>query len=102
MESRLKSSKLYLGELCRNERNVFELRYKVQSKEDIETWLRNVIVLVPKKKVIERLECQTRGICVQIVLTKWYCGCLYYFDGDGDEECWKERHGVAESPLFWV
>ena len=29
-----------------------------------------------KKKVIDRLEGQTRGICVQSVLAKWYCGCL--------------------------
>ena len=29
-----------------------------------------------KKRAIERLEEQTRGICVQSVLAKWYCGCL--------------------------
>ena len=57
-------------------KNAFELRYKGQNKEDIETWLRNIIVLIPKKKVIEKLEGQTRGICVQSVLAKWYCGCL--------------------------
>ena len=34
------------------------------NKESIETWLRNVIVLIPKKVCIERLEGQTRGICV--------------------------------------
>ena len=38
--------------------------------------LRNIIVLIPKKKMIDRLEGQTRGICVQSVLAKWYCGCL--------------------------
>ena len=26
----------------------------------------------------------------------------YYFDGDGDEECWKERQRVGQSPHFWV
>ena len=56
--------------------NAFELRCKRKNKEDIETWLRNIIVLIPEKKVIERLEGQTRGICVQSVLAKWYCGCL--------------------------
>ena len=54
----------------------FEMRYKGQNKEDIETWLRNIIVLIPKKKVIDRLEGQTRGTRVQSVLAKWYCGCL--------------------------
>ena len=29
-----------------------------------------------KKKVKDRLEGQTRGICVQDVLAKWYVGCL--------------------------
>ena len=37
-------------------KNAFELRYKGQSQEDIESWLRNIIVLKPKKKVIDRLE----------------------------------------------
>ena len=55
--------------------NASELRYEGQNKEDIETWLRNIIVLIPKKKMIERLEGHTRGICVQSVLAKWYCGC---------------------------
>ena len=57
-------------------KNAFELMYKVQSKVDVETWLRNIIVLIPKKKVIDRPDGQTRGICVQSVLAKWYCGCL--------------------------
>ena len=59
-----------------NIKNAFELRYKGQNKEDIETCLRNIIVLIAKKKVIEMLEGQTRSICVQSVLAKWYCGCL--------------------------
>ena len=33
-------------------------------------------MLIPKKKVIKKLEGQTRAICVQSVLAKWYCGCL--------------------------
>ena len=57
-------------------KNTFGKRYTGEDKEDIETWLRNSIVLTPKKKVIDRLEGQTRGICVQSVLAKWYCGCL--------------------------
>ena len=57
-------------------KKTFEMRYKGRNKEDIETWLRNIIVLIPKKKVIDRLEGQTRGICVESVLAKWYCGCL--------------------------
>ena len=44
------------------------MKYKGHNKEDIETWLRSIIVLIPKKNVIERLEDQTRGICVQSVL----------------------------------
>ena len=52
------------------------MRYIGEHKEDIETWLRNIIVLTPKKKVIDRLEGQTRGICVQSVLPSWCCGCL--------------------------
>ena len=29
-----------------------------------------------QEKVIETLESQTRNICVQSALAKWYCGCL--------------------------
>ena len=29
-------------------KNAFDLRYKGQNKEDIETWLRNMIVLIPE------------------------------------------------------
>ena len=54
----------------------FERRYTGENKEEIETWLRNIIVLIPKEKVIDKLEGQTRRICVQSVLAKWYCGCL--------------------------
>ena len=61
MGSRLKSSKPYLGELCRIIKNAF----------DLEACLRSIIVLIPKKKVIDRLEGQTKGICVQSVLAKW-------------------------------
>ena len=46
-------------------RNAFEFRYKGPNKEDIETWLRNIIVLIPKQKVVGRFEGQTSGICVQ-------------------------------------
>ena len=59
-----------------NSKKTFEMRYKGQNKEEIETCLRNLIVLIPKNKVIDKLEGQTRGICVQNVLAKWYCGCL--------------------------
>ena len=76
MASQLKSSKPYLGELCRTLKKDFELRDEGQSTEDTETWLRNNIVLIPKKQVIDRLGSQTRGIGVQSVLAKWYCGCL--------------------------
>ena len=57
-------------------KKAFELRYIGRNKEDTDTWLGNIIVLIPKTKVIDRLEGQTRGICVQSVLAKWYCGCL--------------------------
>ena len=50
-----------------------ERRYIGEDEEEIETWLRNIVVLIPKKKVIDRLEGQTRGICVRSVLAKWYC-----------------------------
>ena len=33
----------------------FERRYIGEDKEEVETWLRNIIVLIPEKKVIERL-----------------------------------------------
>ena len=56
-------------------RKAFEMRYLWQNKEKFETWLSNIIVLIPKKKM-NRLEGQTGGICVQSVLAKWYCGCL--------------------------
>ena len=54
----------------------FAMRYTGENKEDIETWSRNIIVLTPKKKVIDRLEGQTREIFVLSVLAKWYCGWL--------------------------
>ena len=57
-------------------RKAFEMRYLGQNKEEIEAWLRNTIVLIPKKKTMTRLEGHTRGICVQSVLAKWYCGYL--------------------------
>ena len=50
--------------------------YLVQNKEEIEAWLRNIIVLIPKKRTMNRFGWQTRGICVQSVVAKWYCGCL--------------------------
>ena len=31
---------------------------------------------IPKKKEMDRLEEQRKGICVQSVLAKWYCGCF--------------------------
>ena len=66
-----------LGELCRKTKKAFEMRYEGRNIEYIETWLRNIVVLIPQtKKVIDGLEKQTRGICVQSVLDKWYCGCL--------------------------
>ena len=45
-------------------KNALELRYKGQNKEDLETWLRNITVLIPKEQVIARLEGQTRGAFV--------------------------------------
>ena len=54
-----------------SQEKAFERRYIGEDKEEIETWLRNIFVLIPKKKVIDRLEGQTRGICVQRVLAKW-------------------------------
>ena len=44
----------------------FEMRYLRQNKEEIESWL----------GTSSRLEGQTRGIWVQGVLAKWYCGCF--------------------------
>ena len=55
-------------------RRTFELRYQGLNREEIETWLRNIIVLIPKKRIINKLEGQTRGICVQSVVATWYCG----------------------------
>ena len=37
-------------------KKAFERRYTGENKEEIETWLRNFIVLIPKKKVIDKLE----------------------------------------------
>ena len=54
-------------------KNAYELSYKGRNKEDIETWLRNIIVLMPKKKVIEKLD-RKRGAFVSRV--SWQGGCL--------------------------
>ena len=62
----------------------------------------NVIFFVPKKKGIDRLEDQTRGICVQSGSVKVVLWIFYYFDGDRIEECWKERQGVEESPHLGI
>ena len=43
-------------------KKAFEMRYIGENKEDIEMWLKNIIVLIPKK-VIDKLEVQTRSIC---------------------------------------
>ena len=50
-------------------KNAFGMMYKGQSKAATETWFGN-IVLIPKKKGIDSLEGQKRGICVQSVLVK--------------------------------
>ena len=62
----------------------------------------NIIVLIPKKKVIETLESQTWNIGAQSVLVKWYCGCLTILmgmemrnAGRGDK-VWENLH------TFWV
>ena len=57
MAFRLKFSNPYHGELCRKSKQAFEMRYKGQD--------RNISVLIPKKKVTDRLEEQTRGICAE-------------------------------------
>ena len=31
-------------------KKAFEMRYTGENKEDIETWLRNIIVLIPKRR----------------------------------------------------
>ena len=43
---------------------------------EIETWLRNIIVLLPKIRTPITLQGQTRAICMQSTLDKWYYGCL--------------------------
>ena len=75
MVSHLRFSKSIPWRALQKIKKAFEMRFAGEHKEDIETWLRNIIVLI-LKNVIERLEGQTRGICVQCVLAKWYCGCL--------------------------
>ena len=57
-------------------RKAFEMRYLGQNKEEIEAWLRIIIVLIPKKRTMNRMEGQTKRSCVQSVLAKWYCACL--------------------------
>ena len=37
-------------------RKAFEMRYLAQNSEEVETWLRNTIVLISKKKTMNRLE----------------------------------------------
>ena len=37
-------------------RRAFEMKYLGRNEEEFETWLRNIIVLIPKKKVITKLE----------------------------------------------
>ena len=80
-------------------KNVFELRSAGESKVDIETWLRDIIALILQKDVIERVEDQTRGICVQSDLAKWYC-VSHRSDGDRDEKYRKEKQGVGKCPHF--
>ena len=100
----LKFFKLYLPWRAPQKiKNAFELRYEGQNKEDIETWLRNIIVLIPKKMIV-RLEGQTRCMCVQSVLAKWYCGSLTILmelemrNVGRKNRCWENIHtfGVEE------
>ena len=43
---------------------------------EVETWIKDIIVLILEKRAIEKLEGQTRGMCIQSLLAQWYCGCL--------------------------
>ena len=38
------------------DRKAFEMRYLAQNSEEVETWLKNTIVLISKKKTMNRLE----------------------------------------------
>ena len=51
-------------------------KYMGHDTGEIETWLRNIIVLLPKIRTTITLQGQTRGICMQSTLDKWYCDCL--------------------------
>ena len=61
----------------------------------------NIIVRIPKKKVIDKLEGQTRSICVQSVLAKWYCGCFAILlemelrNVEKRDKTWDEVHTVG-------
>ena len=99
MASQLRFSNPYLGELCRK---AFEMRYKGRYKESFDAGLRNICVLFSKKKKKNhRLEGQTRGICVQSVLAKWYCGCLTIFLDVERRNMEKREQGVGEYPHLW-
>ena len=78
------------------------MRYTGENQEEIETWLRNIIVLIPKKKVLDRLEGHTRGFCVQSVLAKWYCECLtILLEMELTIVC-KKRQELGRNTYFWV
>ena len=59
-------------------------------------------MLIPKKKVIDRLDGQTRGICVQSVLAKWYCGCLAILLEMELRNVEKRDKKLGRSAYFWI
>ena len=79
----------------------FKMWFIGRNNEGIETWLRNIIILIPKKTTIDRLEGQTRGICAQSVLAKWYCGCLTILL-EMELRNVEKRDELGRHPYFWL
>ena len=53
-----------------------ERKYMGHDTGKLKRGWRNIIVLLPKIRTTITLQGQTRWICIQSTLDKWYCGCL--------------------------
>ena len=57
-------------------KRAFEGRYLGYNTKLIGKWIRNINLLIPEKRTIDKLEGRTRGIHIRSVMEKWSCGCL--------------------------
>ena len=99
MVTRLRFWSPFRGERCRRSERL-KMRYFGLNKEEIETWLKNIIVLFPKKKIINKLEEQTRENLRSECLGQVVLWMFHHLVGDGVETSWKEEKELEQTHTF--